>query len=122
MDVGGELIRVPTEQWVSHVGIDAAELACQGGDHQVVFEIVAGQRGVIGLDVELEMVEQTELAEEVQHRGRVEVVLVLGGLLGLGFDEELSVKPIAFAYSTAMWRKRAICSRSRRMSVFRMVS
>src|SRR3989441_4064672 len=50
---------------------------------------VTGQRGVVGFDVELEVVEQIVLAEEIQAGGRVGVVLVFGRLFGLGLDVEL---------------------------------
>ncbi len=49
---------------------------------------MAGQRGVVGLDVELEVFEQAVLAEEVQAGRRVGIVLVLGRFFRLGLDVE----------------------------------
>ena len=57
---------------------------------QFVLHRVAGQRGVVGLDVELEVLVEAVLAQEVEHGGAVEIVLVLGRLLRLGLDQELA--------------------------------
>jgi hypothetical protein len=57
-----------------------------------VLEGVAGERGVVGLDVELEVFFEAVGAEEGDAAGDVEVVLVLGGLLRLGLDEELALE------------------------------
>jgi hypothetical protein len=51
---------------------------------------MASESGMVSLNVQLEMVEQVVFSEEVQHCGRVEVVLVLGWLHWLGFNQELS--------------------------------
>ena len=53
---------------------------------------MAGQRGVVGFDVHLEVPVQPELAQEADGRRRVIVVLVLHGLLGLGLDEEVALE------------------------------
>jgi hypothetical protein len=45
---------------------------------------VAGEGGVVGLDVELEVVHQAVFAQEVEAGGGVGVVLVGGGFAGLG--------------------------------------
>ena len=55
----------------------------------VVLVRVAGHGGVVGLDVELDVLVEPVRLEEGDDGLRVVVVLVLGGLLGLGFDEEL---------------------------------
>jgi len=52
---------------------------------------------VVRLDVELEVLRQPVGAQEGDPAGDVEVVLVLGRLLGLGLDENWPVKPIVFA-------------------------
>ena len=96
VDVGGELVGVPAQQVVAGVGVDRAQGARADGDLQLVHHRVAGQRGVVGLDVQLEVRQQVVGPQEVQAGGGVGVVLVLGRLLGLGLDVELPVKPICF--------------------------
>ena len=88
--VGGELVGVPAQEQVAHVGVDAAQPAVRRGHGQVVLKGVPGQGGVVGLDVELEVVLQAVGLEKAQDRGRVKVVLVLGRLLGLGLDQKLA--------------------------------
>ena len=51
---------------------------------------------MVGLEVELEVAEQIVLAEEVQARGGVGVVLVLGGFFGLRLDVELAFEADLF--------------------------
>ncbi len=58
-----------------------------------MLEGVAGQGGVVGLDVELEILLQAVGAEEGDAAGDVEIVLVLGRLLRLRLDEELALEP-----------------------------
>ena len=53
---------------------------------------MAGKDGVIGFNVELEVVEQVVLSKEIQAGGCVGIVLVFGRFLGLGLDVELSLK------------------------------
>jgi hypothetical protein len=57
-----------------------------------VLEGVAGQRRVVGLDVELEVLLEAVGAQEGDPAGDVEVVLVLGRLLRLGLDQELALE------------------------------
>ena len=90
VDVGGELVGVPAQEQVAGVGVDRAQEALVAGVFQLVLHGVAGQRGVVGLDVQLEVVGQAVGAEEVDAGGGVEIVLVLGRLLGLGLDVELA--------------------------------
>ena len=59
------------------------------GDFQLVHHRVAGERGVVGLEVELEVRQQVVGPQEVEAGGGVGVVLVLGRLLRLGLDVEL---------------------------------
>ena len=89
-DVGVKLVGVPAQQHVAGVGIDGAEHAVGGGDFDLMIEGVAGERGVVGLDVELEVLVEFVGAQEGDPGGHVEVVLVLGRLLGLGLDQELT--------------------------------
>ena len=85
------MVGVPAEQLVARVGVDGAERAGGGGDFQFVLHRVAGERGVIGLEVQLEVLEQVVFAEEVQARRGVGVVLVLGRFLRLRLDVELAL-------------------------------
>ena len=55
---------------------------------QLVHHLVAGERGVIGFEVELEVGQEVIGPQEVQAGGGVGVVLVLGGFLGFGLDVE----------------------------------
>ena len=57
-----------------------------------MFHRVACENCVVGLDVELEMVQQFILAEKVQAGRRVRVVLVLGRLLRFRLDVELALE------------------------------
>ena len=90
IDVGRELVGVPAEQQVARVGVDRAERSGGGGDFQLVLHRVAGERGVVGLEVELEVLEEVVLAQEVQAGRGVGIVLVLGRFLRLGLDVELA--------------------------------
>ena len=56
------------------------------GIFQLVVHGVAGERGVIGFDVQLDVVGQAIGPQEIDAGGRVEIVLVLGRLLGLGLE------------------------------------
>ena len=84
----GELVRVPTQQRIAPIDVEAAEKVVRQGVLDLVLEAVAGQGGVIDFDVELDLPFEPELAQEGVDGRRVEVVLVLGGLHGLGLDQE----------------------------------
>ena len=92
INVGRELVGVPAQQHVAGVGVDRAERAGGDGHFQLVLHGVAGQRGVVGLEVQLEVAQQVVFAQEVQARRGVGIVLVLGRLLGLGLDVELALE------------------------------
>ena len=77
-------------QFVAAVGVDAAEHAVAAGVGQFVEHRVPGERGVVRLDVELEVLVEPVASEERDARGAVEVVLVRGRLLRLRLDEELA--------------------------------
>ena len=74
-------------------------------------ERVAGQGGVVDLDVELVLVGQPVALEEPVHRGGVVVVLVLGGPVRLGPAEAgageperaLSLIPIRLCRRSTLW-------------------
>ena len=88
IDVRRELVGVPAQQRVAGVGVDRAEGPGADGHLELVHHLVAGERGVVGLEVELEVGQQVVGAEEVEAGRGVGVVLVLGRLLGLRLDVE----------------------------------
>ena len=53
-----------------------------------MLEAVAREGRVVHFDVDLDLRLQPEALQEGQHVGGVVVVLVLGGLVGLGLDED----------------------------------
>ena len=53
---------------------------------------MTGQNGVVGFDVELEVIKEVVLAEEIQAGGAVGIILVLGWLLWLGFNVKLTIE------------------------------
>ncbi len=57
-----------------------------------MLETVPGQRGVVGLDIEFEILLQPVLTQETHHRGAVEIVLVLHRLHRLGLDQEIALE------------------------------
>ena len=93
LDVGVELVGIPAQQQVAGIGVDRTEHLVGGGQLDFVLEGVAGQGGVVGLDVELEVPVQLVGLEEGDAAGHVEVVLMLGRLLRLGLDQELAGEP-----------------------------
>src|SRR5881396_1542255 len=62
INVGGELVGVPTQEQVARVGVDRTERVGCGSDFQLVLHRVAGKGGVIGLEIEFEMVDQVVFA------------------------------------------------------------
>src|SRR5699024_12674653 len=72
VQVAGELVGVPAVLRIAAVGVDAAQQAGVGGHLQVVLEGVAGQRGVVGLDVELEVPVQVVPLQKADHGRDVE--------------------------------------------------
>ena len=90
VDIRRKLVGVPAHERVAGVGVDRAEEALQTGILELVLHLVAGERGVVGLDVHLHVLLQAVGPEEVDARGRVKVVLVLHRLAGLGLEVELA--------------------------------
>ena len=90
VDIDGELVGVPADEFVTGIGVDAAEGIGGGGDGEFVLDGVSGEGGVIGFDVELEVLEEPVFAKEVEAGGGVAVVLVGGRLAGFWFDVELA--------------------------------
>ena len=58
----------------------------------LVLEIKSGKRCVVDLDVDAYLVRQAVLLQEGEHGGDVAVVLVLGGLKGLGLDQDRALE------------------------------
>ncbi|CAB5370609.1 unnamed protein product [Rhizophagus irregularis] len=88
LDRIGELIGVPAILRIAAVRIDRAEDAERrcGGD--LVLEGVAGEGCVVRLDIDLHFILKAIALEETVHRSGVKVVLVLGRLERLGFDQD----------------------------------
>ena len=88
MSVGNWSVSQPSSMSPVLASIEPRAPCCTG-DFQLVLHGVTGQGGVVGFEVQLEMVEQVVLPQEVEARGGVAVVLVLGRFLRLGLDVEL---------------------------------
>ncbi len=91
VDIGGELVGIPTEEEVAGIGVDTTEGIGGAGDFEFMLHGMSGERGMVGLKVELEVTHEVVFAEEVEAGGCVGVVLVFGGFFGFGFDVELAV-------------------------------
>merc|ERR1740129_2165327 len=87
--VRGELVRVPAEVGLTRVAVHGAEHAEGRGHAEVVLVVVARQRRVVRLDVDLEVLLQAVGAQEADDRLGVVVVLVRRRLPRLRLDEQL---------------------------------
>ena len=83
-----ELVGVPAVLRVAAVHVDAAEDAAADRDRDLVLEAVAGQRGVVRLDVHPVLVGEVVAHEEGIHGGGVVVVLMLRRLLRLWLEQQ----------------------------------
>src|SRR5712664_263675 len=83
-----ELVGVPAQEQVAPVHVDAAEDAERQGHGDLVLEGVAGQGGVVDLDVGPDLLLEPEALEEGVEGGGVEIVLVLGRLAGFGLHQD----------------------------------
>src|SRR5690625_2180211 len=90
IEIGGEIIGIPSILMISSVGIDAAQMSRFGGYHQIVCERVVGQCGVVGFDIEFEIIQQILLSEKSENGGRVKVILMFGRRHVLWLDDEIS--------------------------------
>ena len=95
LDRHREAIDVPAEPIVAGVGVDRAEDPGVDGRGDLVGEVVAGERGVVDLDVDLDLVGEVVLLQERMHRGDVVVVLVLGRLERLWLEQDRAAEPDA---------------------------
>ncbi len=92
VNVGWELIRVPAQEVIAHVGIDGPERSGSARDFEFMFHGLAGQPRVVDLDVEFEVLKQAVFPQEVQAGGRVAVILMARRLFGLGLNVERALK------------------------------
>ena len=93
IDVRRELVGVPAQERVAGIGVDRTQGVVVHRQGQFVQHLMTGQGGVVGFQIQLEVILQAEGAEEVQTSGGVRVVLVLGRFLRLRFDVELPGEP-----------------------------
>jgi hypothetical protein len=116
LDAVGELVGVPAVLRIAPVRVDAAEQPVSDAVRHLVVEGEARQRGVVHLEVEVDLPREVVADEEGVHGGGVPVVLVLGRLEGFGSMKIAPGKPIRCLCSTTRWKNRASCSSSRRRS------
>src|SRR5690606_31034329 len=95
IEIIGELVGIPAILVVAAVGVDASQQPGISSHLQFVLEGMLRQRGVIHLDVQLEIVEEIEFSEKRDHGSSVKVILMLGGFHRLGLDKESSLEAIA---------------------------
>ncbi|AOW24381.1 hypothetical protein BJP26_13020 [Sphingomonas melonis TY] len=88
LDRVGELIGIPAVLRIAAVGVDRAKDAERARRRDLMFEGVAREGRVVRLDIDADLVLQPIALEEAVHRCRVEVVLVLGRFVRLGFDQD----------------------------------
>ena len=118
-----KLVGIPAEQVVAPIDIERTEDAECPREGDLVVERVAGEDSVVLLDVEFDVFEKIVALKEAVAGSDVEIVLVLGRLLGLGLDQERAfLKPILCLCSTTSETKRPSWSSSRFMSVLSRVS
>ena len=89
--VGRELVHIPADQLVALVRVERAEHAGLTGRADLMLVGVAGQVGVVALEVQLHEVDVVGL-QEGDGGGGIEVVLMHRRFLGLRLDQELGVQ------------------------------
>ena len=77
---------------IAPVHVDGAEDAQINRAGNFVLKAVAGQRGMVGFDVDADFLFQPVLLQESEHGGHVEVVLVLGRFTRLGLEQDGSLE------------------------------
>src|SRR6185437_5637762 len=87
-----ELVGVPAVLRITAVRVDAAEYAQRDCGGDLMVKRVPGQGGVVAFDIGLDLAFQPEVLEEAGDRGDVVVVLVLGRLLRLRLDQDVTVE------------------------------
>ena len=83
-DLVEELVGVPAQEQVARVGVDRAQEALLAGVVEFVLHAVAGQRGVVGLDVEFDMIGQAVARRKLMQAAASKSYWCLVGSLGLG--------------------------------------
>src|SRR5208282_2373609 len=91
--VVGELIGVPARLIVVAIGVDRSQKPERGGERNLVLERVMREKRVADFDVELDLALEAEPAQEPGDGGDVEIILVLGRLLRLRFDQQHALEP-----------------------------
>ena len=86
------MIGIPAQQIVAAIDIERAQDSQRLGERDLVLERVAGENGVVLLDVELDVFQQVVALQETVAGGDVKIVLVLGRLFRLGLDQDRSVE------------------------------
>jgi hypothetical protein len=121
-NVVGKLVGVPPVLRIAAVDVDRAEDAesRRGGD--LVLEAAPRQRGVVGLDVDLDLGFKAVALEEAVHVAASRSYWCLVGSCGLGSMRMVPAKPSLCLCSTTIDMKRPSWSISRARSVLRMVS
>ncbi len=92
VNIVGELVGIPAEEIVSLVSVNRAEHSVNSRNAQVVLEGVSCECCVVCLDIHLEILIETVLANESDRGCRVEIVLMLHRLLRLGLDVKITGK------------------------------
>ena len=87
-----ELVGVPAEQIVAAVQVERAEDAERAGELDLVLEGMAGEDGVVLLDVDLDLVLEVVGLQHPVDGADVEIVLVLGRLLRLRLDQDRALE------------------------------
>ena len=87
-----ELIRVPAVLRIAAVDVDRTEDAERRGGGNFMLEAVAGERCMVGFDVDLHLVLEAVALQEAVHRRGVKIVLMLGGLVRLRLDQDRAVE------------------------------
>ena len=90
VNIRGKLIRIPAVHRITPVRIHAPQQPRVPAHPKIVNEIMPRQSGMIGLDIALEIPVQTVVPQKSDHRRGVEIVLMLGGLHGFGFNVKLT--------------------------------
>ena len=87
-DVVGELVGVPAALVVAAVEVYGTEEVVACGEFEFVLEGVARECRVVHFNVYFYFVLETVFEQEAVDGGAVEVVLVFGGFVGFGLDED----------------------------------
>src|SRR5690625_7602492 len=90
IQIGGEIIGIPSILMIPPVGIVAAQVSRFGGYHQIVCKRVAGECGVVGFDIEFEIIPQILLLLKSETWCPYKGSGMFGALMGARLDYEES--------------------------------